>query len=186
MAITWLPAGSKRKVCVLSVVTVALLCVSCGGSSGGAPPAPDVTVQMPGLMTVGRWAPAVTLKSGDVPVLGGLGSLAAKVLASGELHHSKTDTFTQVANQLAVAAGSPCLAALDTAELFDPKSGAFTPTAWAMSSARSFASELILPSRRGMRKRFQKSSVEGLEGEVRPSRSDTMGCFTAGPRPARE
>ena len=55
-------------------------------------------------MKAARIAPAVTLKSGDVLVVGGFGSLAADWLASGEVYHPQTDSFTLVANQLPIAA----------------------------------------------------------------------------------
>ena len=62
---------------ILCILVLTLLCASCGGSSDGAPatPARNATVQVPGLMKVGRWTPAVTLKSGNVLEVGGLGSL---------------------------------------------------------------------------------------------------------------
>jgi hypothetical protein len=141
------------KVCI---VMLALWCASCGGSSSGAPPtpAPNATVQVPGLMNAGRIAPAVTLKSGDVLEVGGFGSLAAEVLASGELYHAKNDSFTLVTNQLPIAARDLCLAALNDgtalevggidssgnallqAEIYDPASNGFAPTKGAMNYAR--------------------------------------------------
>ncbi len=145
------------KTRIACIVMLALLCASCGGSSSGAPPTPtpaNATVQVPGLMKVGRWTPAVTLKSGNVLIVGGLGSLANEILASGEVYHPKTDSFTLVANQLPIAAYRICLAALndgtalevgglDTngnalsqAEIYDPASNSFAPTKGAMNYAR--------------------------------------------------
>ncbi len=146
------------KTHILCIVMLTLLCASCGGSSSSAPPtpvpAPNATVQVPGLMNTGRIAPAVTLKSGNVLEVGGLGSLAAEDLASGEVYHPKTDSFTLVANQLPIAVKSLCLAALNDgtalevggtdssgnsllqAEIYDPASNRFAPTKGAMNDAR--------------------------------------------------
>ena len=144
------------KARILFFVMLTLLCASCGGSSSGAPPTParNATVQVPGLMKTGRIAPAVTLKSGDVLEVGGFGSLAAEDLASGEVYHPKTDSFTLVANQLPIAARNLCLAALNDgtalevggidssgnallqAEIYDPASNGFAPTKGAMNDAR--------------------------------------------------
>ncbi len=144
------------KARILCIVMLTLLCASCGGSSGGASstPAPNATVQVPGLMKAGRIAPAVTLKSGDVLEVGGLGSLAGVNLASGEIYHPKTDSFTPVANQLPIAAQSLCIAALSDgtaleaggldssgnallqAEIYDPARNRFAPTKGAMNDAR--------------------------------------------------
>ncbi len=144
------------KARILCIVMLTLLCASCGGGSNGAPPtpAPNTTVQVPGLMKVGRWTPAVTLKSGDVLEVGGLGSLTSEVLASGEVYHPKTDSFTLVANQLPIAAYRICLAALNDgtalevggidssgnallqAEIYDPASNSFAPTKGPMNDAR--------------------------------------------------
>jgi len=138
------------------IVVLTLLCASCGGSSGGVPPtpAPNATVQVPGLMKVGRWAPAVALKSGDMLEVGGLGSLRNELLASAEIYHPKTDSFTPVANQLPIAAQYLCLAALNggtalevggrdssgnallQAETYDPASNSFAPTAGPMNDPR--------------------------------------------------
>ncbi|MFZ0888148.1 MAG: kelch repeat-containing protein, partial [Candidatus Binataceae bacterium] len=144
------------KARILCIVMLTLFCASCGGSSGGAPPTPvrNATVQVPGLMKAGRIAPAVTLKSGDVLVVGGFGSLAADWLASGEVYHPQTDSFTLVANQLPIAAQNLCLAALSDgtaleaggldssgnallqAEIYDPARNRFAPTKGAMNDAR--------------------------------------------------
>jgi len=144
------------KTRILCIVIFTLLCASCGSSSGGAPstPAPNATVQVPGLMNAGRIAPAVTLKSGIVLEVGGVGSLAGVNLASGEIYHPKTDSFTPVANQLPIAAESLCIAALDDgtaleaggldssgnallqAEIYDPARNRFAPTKGAMNDAR--------------------------------------------------
>ena len=126
------------------------------GSSGGAssPPAPNATVQVPGLMKTGRFAPAVTLKSGIVLEVGGLGSLAGVNLASGEIYHPRTGTFTLVANQLPIAARSLCIAALSDgtaleaggidssgnalsqAEIYDPARNRFAPAKGPLNQAR--------------------------------------------------
>lgn len=131
-----------------------LLRVLRGSNSGGAPPASarNATFQVPRLTAVRRTAPAVALKSGDIRLVGGSGSLAAKVLASGEIYHSKTGT--PVANQRAVAAKSLCLAApndgtaleaggedsngsfVSQAEIYDPASNSFAPTSGPLNAAR--------------------------------------------------
>ena len=144
------------KARILCIAMLMLLCAACGGSSGGpsSTAAPNATVQVPGLMKAGRVAPAVTLKSGDVLEVGGLGSLAGVNLASGEVYHAKTGSFTLVANQLPVATQNLCLAALGDgtalevggidssgnallqAEIYDPASNRFAPTKGAMNEAR--------------------------------------------------
>ena len=144
------------KARILCIAMLMLLCAACGGSSGGpsSTAAPNATVQVPGLMKAGRFAPAVTLKSGDVLEVGGLGSLAGVNLASGEVYHAKTGSFTLVANQLPVATQNLCLAALGDgtalevggidssgnallqAEIYDPASNRFAPTKGAMNEAR--------------------------------------------------
>jgi WD40 repeat protein len=144
------------KARILCIVMLALLCASCGGSSSSAPPTPahNATVQVPGLMNAGRIAPAVTLKSGIVLEVGGIGSLAGVDLASGEIYQPRTDTFRLVANQLPIAARNLCLAALNDgtalevggidssgnallqAEIYDPARNRFAPTKGAMNDAR--------------------------------------------------
>jgi hypothetical protein len=75
-------------------------------------------------------------------------------LASGEVYHPKTDSFTPVANQLPIVAQSVCLAALKNgtaleaggrgnsdnallqAEIYDPASNSFSPTAGPMNHPR--------------------------------------------------
>jgi len=142
---------------VRSFVVLALICCSCGRSArplASAPPIENGTVQVPGLMTAGRFAPAVTLKSGNVLVVGGFGSLSGTTLASGEVYHPASRTFTQVANQLPIAARGICLAALNDgtaleaggegdngnpltqAEIYNPATNAFAPTAGPMNDSR--------------------------------------------------
>jgi WD40 repeat protein len=144
------------KARILCIAMLTLLCASCGGSSGGpsSTPAHSTTVQVPGLMKAGRFAPAVTLKSGIVLEVGGLGSLAGVNLASAEIYQPRTGTFTLVANQLPIAAQYLCLAALSDgtalevgghdssanalsqAEIYDPARNRFVPTKVAMNEAR--------------------------------------------------
>ncbi len=144
------------KARILCIVMFTLLCASCGGSSGGSSsaPAPNASVQVPGLMKAGRFAPAVTLKSGIVLEVGGLGSLAGVNLASGEIYQPRTGTFTLVANQLPIAARSLCLAALSDgtaleaggidssanalsqAEIYDPARNRFAPAKGPLNQAR--------------------------------------------------
>ncbi len=117
------------KARILCIIALAFLCASSGGSSDSArsTPARNVTVQVPGLMTAGRWAPAVTLKSGNVLLVGGFGSLGANVLASAEVYHPKTDTLTllhsgKVLIPAGLLEGTPgvAYAALETAEVYTP------------------------------------------------------------------
>jgi Kelch motif/Galactose oxidase, central domain len=139
------------------LIGIAFLCVSCGGSGtgGGTPLTPlNTTEQVPGLMTTGRTTSAVTLKSGDVLEVAGLGSSASTLLASGEVYEPKKNRFTVVSNQLAKAATRICLAALtdgtaleaggiddkgnalSQTEIYDPASNSFAPTPGAMNEAR--------------------------------------------------
>ncbi len=143
---------------ILCVFALAIVCASCGGSSSsGSGPTPlplNETEQVPGLMTTGRVTRAVTLKSGDVLEVGGFGSLAATYLASGEVYHPGTNSFTLVSNQLAVAANRVCLAALNDgtaleaggldnngdslsqAEIYNPSTNSFVPTSGTMTEPR--------------------------------------------------
>src|SRR5581483_5778530 len=98
---------------VFYLVLFASLCASCGGNQGSsAAPARNSTVPVPGLMTDGRVTRAVTLKSGDVLEVAGFGSFQAVLLASGEVYHAGSDSFSRVSNQLETAANRVCLAAL--------------------------------------------------------------------------
>ncbi len=171
------------KARILSIAMLSLLCASCGGSSGGSSssPAPNATVQVPGLMKTGRRAPAVTLKSGNVLVVAGFGSLAAEDLASGEVYHPKTDSFTPVANQLPTAAQYLCLAALNDgtaleaggldssgyallqAEIYDPARNRFAPTKGAMNDARYGCTATTLPDGTVLIAGGNDSSGSGLD-----------------------
>jgi hypothetical protein len=103
-------------------------------------------------MTTGRITRAVTLTSGDVLEVAGLGSLQATLLASGEVYHPGTNSFTQVSNQLPIAANRLCLAALadgtalDTAEIYDSKTETFAAIKGKMSTARAFHTATLLDS----------------------------------------
>ncbi|MGC1678877.1 MAG: kelch repeat-containing protein [Candidatus Binataceae bacterium] len=144
---------------VLCVVAFAFVCASCGGSSGGSGGGPkpqpiNQTVQVPGLMTTGRFTSAVTLASGNVLEVAGFGSLQAVVLTSGEVYHPATNSFTKVANQLPIPANHVCLAALQDgtalevggqdnlgnnllqAEIYNPTTNSFAPTTGAMNDPR--------------------------------------------------
>ncbi len=142
---------------VLSIVVLAFVCCSCGRSArplASSAPVENSTVQVPGLMSTGRFAPAVTLKSGDVLVVGGFGSLAAATLASGEVYHPASGSFSQVSNQLPAAATSLCMAALNDgtaleaggedgngnplthAEIYNPAKNSFVPTSGPMNVPR--------------------------------------------------
>jgi uncharacterized protein YfaQ (DUF2300 family) len=149
---------------VWCLIGIALACCACGGSSGGGIPFAPInsTEQVPGLMTTGRSSSAVTLRSGDVLVVAGQGSLADTLLASGEVYHPDTNAFTMVSNQLAIPANFICLAALadgtaleaggfdangnslSQAETYDPASNSFTPTG-AMNKAREGCTATTLP-----------------------------------------
>ena len=151
------------KARILWIIILATLCAACDGSNGGGEPVTNATVQVPGLMATGRMAPAVTLASGDVLVVGGLGSTASVALASGELYHPETGTFTQVANQLPLSVYNHSLAALSDggalvvggthengvplsqAQIYDPASNSFQATAGPMNDPRSGCTATTLP-----------------------------------------
>ena len=143
------------KARILCIAMFTLLCASCGSSGGpSSAPAPNASVQVPGLMRTGRFAPAVTLKSGIVLEVGGLGSLAGVNLASGEVYDPKSGLFTLVANQLPIGARSLCIAALSDgtaleaggidssanalsqAEIYDPVRNRFAPAKGPLNQAR--------------------------------------------------
>ncbi len=139
------------------LISLALFCAACGGSSSGNTLSPvplNSTVMVPGLMTTGRNAPGVALKSGDILLAGGFGSLNAVALGSGEIYHPATDSFSSVSNQLAIPAIGPVLAALNDgtalvgggrdnsgtvlvqAEIYNPATNSFIPTKGVMNQAR--------------------------------------------------
>lgn len=174
------------KVRDLCVVAFVFICAACGGSSGGSSGGPkpqpiNQTVQVPGLMTTGRFTKAVTLTSGDVLEVAGFGSLQAVILASSEVYHPQTDTFSVVENQLPIPATRLCLAALNDGtaleiggqdingnallqtEIYNPASNTFAPTTGAMNEARYGCTATTLPDGTVLIAGGNDSSGDGID-----------------------
>ncbi len=108
---------------------------------------------------------ATLLQSGNVLITGGAsnGNLPNTVLASAELYHPATGTFTATSSMSAARIGHMTVSLLDgtvlvaggqtndtpsslsSAEIYNPSTGTFTTTG-SMTTARSFASAALLSS----------------------------------------
>lgn len=153
--------------CISPLVVAVTLCAS-GASIAAAQMAGFFTST--GSMAVPRTAHTATLlQNGKVLIAGGLsaGGPSAEALSSAELYDPSTATFSTVGNMTAHRAGHTAAllpdgqvlitggfsgitagtysATLNTAELYDPESGKFTPTGL-MSAARMWHSATLLNS----------------------------------------
>jgi Kelch motif len=127
---------------------------SLNGGVGGFSAAADMSTPRLG-------AGAAALPGGDVLVVGG-SDAASEALATGEVYHSSSNTWTPVANQMATAhvqpsvvplpngnvlvfggvasaVSSPSLATTTDSEIYDPATNRFTPTGPTIHS-------IVLPS----------------------------------------